>query len=341
VLLPVLLLLLRSLLPVVDADTGILTVLSQLLSQSLPLLTGVLTASPLVVIAQFEADHGIPPGYIAVALSAHGAQQSLFHKLERGEEQLSANFLRNFETELNSELSKRAYAEKLQLSANSYRTDSYRTEGFRVDAPALMSAIAACTQRPVPLMRAAAEAARANGLKIAVVSNDFKCAPGFSLPVDHPSSAVATVSDSTDVTAFETADRVTDNGLLSLPETSESVIAARTAAAATVAVTAAVAAVEPHNSVYHSLAEISDVVVRSSTVGVRKPEHAIYTLALARLGVQPNEAVLIDDIKGNLKAACTLGIATVWCKPGGVVRDVVAELERVVGVRLQLRNSRL
>jgi Haloacid dehalogenase-like hydrolase len=299
----------------------------------------VLTASPLVAIAQFEADHGIPPGYIAVALSAHGAQQSLFHRLERGEEQLSANFLRNFEAELNSELCRRAYAEKLQLSADSYRTDSYRTDGFRVDAPALMSAIAACTQRPVPLMRAAAEAARANGLKIAVVSNDFKCASGFSLPVDPPSSAVMTVIGSTGVTAFETADSVTDSGLLSLPERAESVTSATATAAPTVAVTAVAA--EPHNSVYDSLAEISDVVVRSSTVGVRKPEAAIYTLALARLGVQPYEAVLIDDIKGNLKAARALGIATVWCKPGGVIRDVVAELERVVGVRLQLRNSRL
>jgi Haloacid dehalogenase-like hydrolase len=304
------------------------------------LYTGVLTASPLVAIAQFEADHGIPPGYIAVALSAHGAQQSLFHRLERGEEQLSANFLRNFETELNSEFSKRAYAEKLHLSADSYRTDSYRTDGFRVDAPALMIAIAACTQQPVPLMRSAAEAARANGLKIAVVSNDFKCAPGFSLPVD-AFAAVATVSGSTGVTDFENADSVTDSGLLSLPETPESVTAAAVAAAPTTAATTAAAAAEPHNSVYESLAEISDVIVRSSTVGVRKPEAAIYTLALARLGVQPHEAVLIDDIKGNLKAARTLGIATVWCKPGGVIGDVVAELERVVGVRLQLRNSRL
>jgi Haloacid dehalogenase-like hydrolase len=205
-----------------------------------------------------------------------------------------------------------------------------------------MSAIAACTLRPVPLMRAAAEAARANGLKIAVVSNDFKCAPGFALPAD---PLTAAVTGGTGVTAFETADRVTDSGLLSLPETSESVTVTTAPAVAPIVTAAAVAAAavvaEPHNSVYDSLAEISDVVVRSSAVGVRKPEPAIYTLALARLGVQPHEAVLIDDIKGNLKAARALGIATVWCKPGAIVGDVVAELERVVGVRLQLRNSRL
>jgi putative hydrolase of the HAD superfamily len=41
---------------------------------------------------------------------------------------------------------------------------------------------------------------------------------------------------------------------------------------------------------------------------VRKPSRAIYDLACDRLGVEPSECVMIDDLEHNLKGAARLGI---------------------------------
>ena len=45
--------------------------------------------------------------------------------------------------------------------------------------------------------------------------------------------------------------------------------------------------------------------------GVRKPEQPIYHLVLERLGVEPSEAVFLDDIGSNLKTASEMGISTI------------------------------
>ncbi|MEZ5380411.1 MAG: HAD-IA family hydrolase [Microthrixaceae bacterium] len=55
-----------------------------------------------------------------------------------------------------------------------------------------------------------------------------------------------------------------------------------------------------------------DVLVDSSAVGVRKPNPAIYRLALERLGVDnPGAAVFIDDAASNVAAARALGLVGV------------------------------
>ncbi len=51
-----------------------------------------------------------------------------------------------------------------------------------------------------------------------------------------------------------------------------------------------------------------DVVVCSGDVGMVKPDPAIYELTLARLGVEPGEAVFIDDSSGHVAAARALGL---------------------------------
>ena len=51
--------------------------------------------------------------------------------------------------------------------------------------------------------------------------------------------------------------------------------------------------------------------VESSVVGLRKPDPAIYELACGRLGVEPREAVFLDDIGSNLKTARALGMTTI------------------------------
>jgi epoxide hydrolase-like predicted phosphatase len=59
------------------------------------------------------------------------------------------------------------------------------------------------------------------------------------------------------------------------------------------------------------LDELFDACVISSEVGLRKPDPAIYELTADRLGLEPADCVIVDDLGGNLKPARALGMATV------------------------------
>ena len=53
-----------------------------------------------------------------------------------------------------------------------------------------------------------------------------------------------------------------------------------------------------------------DVVVDSSEVGLRKPDPAIYRLALERLGAVPERSIFLDDFEWNLAGAAAVGMHT-------------------------------
>jgi putative hydrolase of the HAD superfamily len=59
------------------------------------------------------------------------------------------------------------------------------------------------------------------------------------------------------------------------------------------------------------LGTLADTVVISSEVGIRKPSRRIYTIACERLGIDPLQAVMVDDLQQNLDGAARLGIAGV------------------------------
>jgi epoxide hydrolase-like predicted phosphatase len=59
------------------------------------------------------------------------------------------------------------------------------------------------------------------------------------------------------------------------------------------------------------LDELFEIVVDSSSVGVRKPDPAIYLLTLAQLEVEPTASVFIDDNADNIRTARDLGMQTV------------------------------
>ncbi len=59
------------------------------------------------------------------------------------------------------------------------------------------------------------------------------------------------------------------------------------------------------------LGELFDVFIESAVVGMRKPDPRIYQLVCDRLEVGPEEAVFLDDIGRNLKAARALGMTTI------------------------------
>lgn len=75
-----------------------------------------------------------------------------------------------------------------------------------------------------------------------------------------------------------------------------------------------------------------DLVVESSKVGLRKPEPRFYQLALERLGIQPHEAVYLDDLGINLKPARALGMTTIKVD---TPEQALAELEAVLRMALR------
>jgi putative hydrolase of the HAD superfamily len=71
-----------------------------------------------------------------------------------------------------------------------------------------------------------------------------------------------------------------------------------------------------------------DVIVESSKVGVRKPETRFYEIACEQCGVEPVEAVFLDDLGINLKPAKAMGMTTIKVVDPA---DALAELEAAVG----------
>ena len=76
--------------------------------------------------------------------------------------------------------------------------------------------------------------------------------------------------------------------------------------------------------------ELFDVIVDSSAVGVRKPDHRIFAIALEQLGgVSPEAAVLVDDAAGNIAAARDFGMQGVLVGPDRLA--AMDELDRLLG----------
>lgn len=74
-----------------------------------------------------------------------------------------------------------------------------------------------------------------------------------------------------------------------------------------------------------------DVVVESAIVGVRKPEPRIYEIACEHLGIEPRQAVFLDDMGANLKGARALGMYTIKVDH---TTSAIDELEEALGIPL-------
>jgi epoxide hydrolase-like predicted phosphatase len=75
--------------------------------------------------------------------------------------------------------------------------------------------------------------------------------------------------------------------------------------------------------------ELFDTVVDSCIEGIRKPNPAIYELALSRLGVEePSCAVFLDDFAGNVAAARAVGLHGIVVDADP--RPAIAELDALL-----------
>lgn len=77
--------------------------------------------------------------------------------------------------------------------------------------------------------------------------------------------------------------------------------------------------------------DLFDVVVESSKVGMRKPDERFYRLACELLGIDPPEAVFLDDLGVNLKPARAMGMTTIKVSDPDAA---LARLESVLGIPL-------
>ncbi|CAB1321308.1 unnamed protein product [Coregonus sp. 'balchen'] len=77
--------------------------------------------------------------------------------------------------------------------------------------------------------------------------------------------------------------------------------------------------------------QCSEIIVESCREGLSKPDPRIYHLCLNRLGVSAHEAVFLDDLEFNVKAAAQLGMHAIKV---GDLAVAVKELEGVLGIPL-------
>lgn len=75
-----------------------------------------------------------------------------------------------------------------------------------------------------------------------------------------------------------------------------------------------------------ALHSLFDVFIESSVEGMRKPDPRIYQLACRRLGVEPRQAVFLDDIGANLKPARELGLTTIKVDDPAAALQSLAEI---------------
>lgn len=74
-----------------------------------------------------------------------------------------------------------------------------------------------------------------------------------------------------------------------------------------------------------------DAIVISGEVGLRKPDPAIFELALGRLEVDASRSVFVDDHPGHLSAAAEVGMTTVLHRSPA---STISELEALLGFAL-------
>lgn len=81
----------------------------------------------------------------------------------------------------------------------------------------------------------------------------------------------------------------------------------------------------------YDLDAMFDAITISGKEGVRKPSRRLYEIGCERLGVEPTEVVMVDDLAQNIVAAERLGMAGVVHRNA---RDTSRELEELLGMTL-------
>jgi len=68
-----------------------------------------------------------------------------------------------------------------------------------------------------------------------------------------------------------------------------------------------------------------NAVIMSNEVSLLKPDPAIYHLCLQKLGIPPQQAILIDDLPANIDGARTIGMAGIVHSNWETTREILEE----------------
>jgi glucose-1-phosphatase len=71
---------------------------------------------------------------------------------------------------------------------------------------------------------------------------------------------------------------------------------------------------------------IFDETIFSAEVRLAKPDARIYSLMVNRLGIQPNQAIFVDDIKGNVMGAEAIGMRGIRYESTAQVKEELGTL---------------
>lgn len=75
---------------------------------------------------------------------------------------------------------------------------------------------------------------------------------------------------------------------------------------------------------HYELLDRFDLIIGSAYEGVMKPDSAIYSTALRRIGRRADETIFIDDSPINITAAQSLGMKTILFTPNTNMREELA-----------------
>ncbi len=76
---------------------------------------------------------------------------------------------------------------------------------------------------------------------------------------------------------------------------------------------------------YYGLGDVVDKIVVSAEEGIAKPDPRIYRVAAERLGVDPSEAVFVDDMPRNAEAARAVGMCGIHFRS---TDQAIADIEK-------------
>ncbi|KAI0781051.1 HAD-like protein [Trametes elegans] len=250
---------------------------------------GVVCRSPLIAIAAYEREHGIPNNYINCAITVRGSTGA-WQKFERGEMPLFP-FYEQFGRELSdTELFGRMMRESGEFDGRVVEAIR-RIRGRHPLSPSSLHNTRAGSPHPQP--SSPADAAAGRWRVIALTNNFSKSDADIVGDTPPPPGRYPHFTVQAELEFLGWKDGATPPRLRAL----------------------------------------FDDFCDSSTLGMRKPEPGIYLLACARNGIQPSEAVFLDDLGMNLKAAQALGMETIQVPIGGSL-EALKKLEAKLGIDL-------
>ncbi|KAM0747250.1 epoxide hydrolase [Meredithblackwellia eburnea MCA 4105] len=265
---------------------------------------GVVVGSPLTGINIYENTHNLPPDYLNAAITARG-KNGAFQRLERGELALD-DFYQIFGEELSDvEVGNKAYRDHCSKKG---KECPKLPEKLSIDGANLWGIMMGPATTPDPKVVTAINNLRiSNRFKIGALTNNFK------VPSAKPSAPLLASSSGT------TTKRAPPQ-IITSEQLNEAAEQARQNPQSAGAPT-------------ELLKLMFDEFVESAVVGMRKPDPRFYQYVLDKLGVQPHEAIFLDDIGHNLVAAKKLGMHTIRVQPNRS-HEAVYQLELLTGLNL-------